>query len=101
MVTEVVSAAITKSMKNTMAKKLPKAMCEKAIGSVLNTKLGPESGDKPELKSDGKIIKPANTAITVLIRPVITAVLTKFSSLFRWLDKVIITPKPKDRAKNT
>ena len=66
-----------------MAKKFPKAMCEKAMGSVLKTSEGPESGLRPALKSDGKIMKPARMAISVLMMPVMTAVFTMLSSFLR------------------
>ena len=41
---------------------------------ALEHQCGPELGATPKLKRDGKIIKPANTAIKVLVIAVITAV---------------------------
>ena len=43
----------------------------------------PESGLRPALKSDGKIMKPARMAISVLMMPVMTAVFTMLSSFLR------------------
>ena len=83
MVNEVVSAAISNKTKNTIAKKPPKTICEKAMGRLLKTSEGPESGANPTLKSDGKIIKPARIATSVLMIPVMQAVLTSFSSFLR------------------
>ena len=83
MVSEVVNAATTNKPKKITAKTVPPHIFEKTIGKLWKTSVGPESGATPKLNKDGKIIKPASTAITVFIIPVIVAVLTKFSPLSR------------------
>ena len=55
----------------------------------------------PKVKSDGKIIKPASTAITVFSTPVMMEVCTKLSSFLTKLESVIIVAKPSERAKKT
>lgn len=74
MVSEVVNAAIRSSEKKITANTDLAHICENTIGKLWNTKVGPESGATPKLKSDGKIIKPASMAMMVLVIAVITAV---------------------------
>ena len=83
MVIDVVKAAISNKPKKIIAKNLPAHKWENTIGKLWNTKVGPALGSIPKVNKDGKIIKPANTAIMVLVKPVITAVWIKFSSLFK------------------
>ena len=74
MVREVVSAAIRSREKKITANTGPAHILENTIGRLWNTSVGPELGATPKLKREGKIIKPANTAINVLVIAVITAV---------------------------
>ena len=71
---DVVNAAISNKPKNTIAKNLPAHKCENTIGKLWKTKVGPALGSMPNVNNDGKIIKPHNTAMMVLVKPVITAV---------------------------
>ena len=98
---DVVSAAMSKIERKTTATALPNGMCENAIGRLLKTSDEPLLGSSPALKSDGKIIKPASTAMRVFTTAVMVAVCISFSSLLRKLDNVIITPKPSESAKKT
>ena len=96
-----VSAASINSIKKAIIKNVPPCICEKTIGRLSKTRLGPLFGSTPKLKRDGKIINPANTAIKVLTMPVINDVLSHCSFLCKCDDNVIITPNPSESAKNT
>ena len=51
------------------------------------------------VNNEGNIIRPAKIAIMVFKIPVVTAVLTRFSCLFKYDDRVSIAANPNDSAK--
>lgn len=77
----------------------PLYIFENTIGSTSKTSFGLESSSNPNVNNEGNIIRPAKIAIMVFTIPVVTAVLTIFSYLFKYDDRVSIAANPNDSAK--
>ena len=60
-------------IKKKMPKILPKGIIEKTRGRVSKTRVGPEVGSIPNVKTPGKIAKPAKIAIVKSVSPIVRA----------------------------
>lgn len=61
----------TKRKKN-MPNRLPAGIMEKTRGRVSKTRVGPEVGSIPKVKTPGKIAKPTKTAIVKSVSPIVS-----------------------------
>ena len=59
------SAAKVMNRKNSVPHSWPKGISLNTMGSVMNTRLGPEPGSTPNAKHDGKMTRPAMSATMV------------------------------------
>jgi len=70
---DVIAAIKTKKKKN-IANIFPKGIIEKTKGRVSKISVGPEVGSIPNVKTPGKIAKPANRATVRSASPIVSAI---------------------------
>ena len=67
------SAAKDMNTKNSVPHTCPPHICSNTLGSVMNTRPGPESGATPKAKQAGKMMSPVARATPVSSTPIVAA----------------------------